>query len=77
MKTNGYLLLVVKEGKTEGYENEFLGIKTKIYYSLFSEKEIKTALGKSGFENTRIVKRKPYSDEIQIKRIFSLSKKVT
>jgi ubiquinone/menaquinone biosynthesis C-methylase UbiE len=77
LKRNGYLLLAVKEGETEGYEEELLGIKIKIYYSLFTKKEIKTALEKSGFENIRIVKRNPYADEIQINRIFSISKKVT
>ena len=76
MKKNGYLLLAVKEGISEGYENDLLGIKTEIYYSLFTEKEINTCLKKSGFENIITEKRIPYEDEIQINRLYSISRKV-
>lgn len=76
LKRNGYLLLVVKEGQSEGYEKELLGIKSKIFYSLFTEKEIKDALVRNGFENVRTLRRMPYKEEIQISRIFSISKKI-
>lgn len=76
LKKNGYLLLAVKEGESEGYENDLLGIKTEIYYSLFTEEELKIILAKSGFKNIRMEKRIPYEDEIQINRIFSISRKV-
>jgi len=75
LKKNGLLLLAVKEGIGEGYQNELLGIKTKIYFSLFTEEEIKTYLEDNGFEITKMQKRKPYEDEIKINRIFSISKK--
>ena len=75
LKKNGFLLLVVKEGNTEGYEKELLGIETKIYFSLFTEKEIKTYLEAEGFEIIKMHKRNPYEDEIKINRIFSISKK--
>lgn len=77
LKKGGYLLLVVKEGQTEGYEEELLGIKSKIYYSLFTEKEIIDALARNGFEKVKTVRRNPYEDEIQIIRIFSISKKLS
>ncbi|MBK7107407.1 MAG: class I SAM-dependent methyltransferase [Ignavibacteriae bacterium] len=77
LKKNGYLLIVTKEGNSEGYEEELLDIKSKIYYSLFSMEEIQSALESSGFKNERILNRKPYIDEIQINRIYSISKKVT
>jgi ubiquinone/menaquinone biosynthesis C-methylase UbiE len=77
LKKNGFLFLVVKEGNTEGYEKEILGIETKIYFSLFTEEEIKTYLESEGFETIKIRSRIPYEDEIKIKRIFSISKKVT
>ncbi len=77
LKKNGHLLLVVKEGETEGFEKELIGIKTNIYYSLFTEKEIKAFLDECGFGDIKIEKRKPYKDEIQVNRIFSISRKIT
>lgn len=76
LKKNGYLLVTVKEGETEGYENDLIGIKTEIYYSLFREEEIKTFLEKNGFDKIKTEKRIPYKDEIPINRIFSISRKV-
>lgn len=73
LKKDGYLLIVVKEGAKEGYEEDLLGIKTKIYYSLFTKEQIENALAKAGFEIVRTVKREPYPEEIQIRRIFSIS----
>ena len=73
LKKNGFLLLVVKEGKGEGYQNELLGIRTKIYFSHFSEKEIKTYLEANNFEIKKMQKRNPYPDEIKVNRIFSIS----
>lgn len=75
LKKNGFLLLVVKEGNEEGHQNELLGIETKIYFSLFTEEEIKTYLEAEGFEIIKMQKRNPYEDEIKINRIFSISKK--
>lgn len=77
LKRNGLLLLVAKEGETEGFEEELLGIKSEIYFSLFTEKEISSTLEKSGFKNIKSVRRDPYPDEIQIGRLFSISIKVT
>jgi ubiquinone/menaquinone biosynthesis C-methylase UbiE len=75
LKKNGLLLLAVKEGSGEGYQNELLGIKTKIYFSLFTEEEIKIFLEDNGFEIIKMQKRNPYEDEIKINRIFSISRK--
>ncbi len=76
LKKNGHLLLVVKEGKSEGYENDLLGIKTKIYFSLFTNNEIVSALERNGFNIVKLSIREPYENEIQIKRLFVISKKV-
>ncbi len=75
LKVGGYLLLVVKEGLTEGFQNELLGIETEIYLSLFTKDEIEKYLLESGFEIVRLEERTPYKDEINISRIFSISKK--
>lgn len=76
LKKDGYLLIVVKEGTTEGYEEDLLGIPTKIYYSLFTKEKIEAALTKAGFEKITTIQRKPYRDEIQIERIYSIGRKV-
>ncbi len=75
LKKNGYLLLAVKEGESEGFANDLLGIKTEIYYSLFTEEEIKTYLENTGFEIITMKRRIPYKDELEINRIFSISRK--
>jgi len=77
LKKHGALLVVTKEGESEGYEEELLGIKSKIYYSYFTGEEINNTLEKSGFKIIKTIKRKPYKNEIQNERIFSISKKVT
>ena len=77
LKKDGYLLLVVKEGETGGYEEDLLGIKTKIYYSVFTKAQIEDALSNAGFENIRTIQRKPYPNEIQLERIYSISKKIS
>lgn len=77
LKDSGYLLLVVKEGDGEGFQNDLLGIETEIYFSLFTKKEIEKYLLESGFEIIRIEERTPYRDEININRIFSISKKIS
>lgn len=73
LKKSGYLLIVVKEGSTEGYQEELLGIKTKIYFSHFTKDQMEDALQKAGFEVIRTIQRKPYNDEIQVSRLFSIS----
>ena len=76
LKKGGYLLLVVKEGITEGFQHELLGIETEIYFSLFTKTEIETYLSESNFRIIKIDQRAPYTDEINIDRIFSISKKI-
>lgn len=76
LKIGGYLLLVVKEGLTEGFHSDLLGIETKIYFSLFTQKEIERFLKSNDFQIIKIEKRIPYPDEIKLDRIFSISKKI-
>jgi ubiquinone/menaquinone biosynthesis C-methylase UbiE len=76
LKIGGYLLLVVKEGATEGFQSDLLGIETEIYFSLFTEKEIEYFLKSNNFKIIKIEQRNPYADEISINRIFSISKKI-
>lgn len=77
LKPNGYLLIVAKEGSTEGYESNLLEIKTKIYFTLFTEDEIRLVLERNGFDVEDMTIREPNPDEIQLKRLFAINKKVT
>ena len=75
LKPGGVLLLTVKEGRTEGYQNELLGIEVEIFFTLFTKDEIRLYLTESGFEIITLHQRQPYTDEIEIDRIFVLAKK--
>lgn len=76
LKTNGYLLVAVKAGTTEGYIDDLLGIKTKNYFSLFTQDEIVSYVEEAGFALEFIDKRNPYDFEISNERIFAIGKKV-
>ncbi len=75
LKPNGYLLVAVKEGTTEGYDNDLLGIETEIYFTLFTEEEIARYFERAGFSIEFMEKRNPYNFEININRIFTIGKK--
>ena len=76
LKPGGYLLVAVKEGSDEGFINEFIGIEAEIYFSLFSETEIREYYTISGFEIFFIETRNPYDFEIKNERIFAIGQKV-
>lgn len=75
LKSNGYLLIAVKEGTTEGYINDLLGIETEIYMALFTEKEITDYFQQAVFLVEFIERRNPYDFEISNERIFAIGKK--
>jgi len=73
------LLLIyylVKAGTTEGYVDNLLGIKTKIYSALFTQEEIVSYFSKAGFLLELFNRRNPYDFEINNERIFAIGKKV-
>lgn len=76
LKTDGYLLVAVKAGTSEGYIDDLLGIKTKIYSTLFNLDEITGYFKESGFIIEFIDKRNPYDFEISNERIFAIGKKI-
>lgn len=76
LKTDGYLLVAVKAGTSEGYIDDLLGIKTKIYSTLFTQEEIVGYFSKAGFLLEFFDKRKPYDFEISNERIFTIGKKI-
>jgi ubiquinone/menaquinone biosynthesis C-methylase UbiE len=75
IKPNGYLLVVVKVGTQEGYVDDLLGIKTKLYLTHFSKEEIISFLEKAGFTLEFFEQRDPYDFEIDNDRIFAIGKK--
>ncbi len=75
LKTDGYLLVVVKAGDTEGYISDLLGIKAEIYFTLFTEDEIANNLKQGEFDIEFLEIRNPYDFEINNNRIFAIGKK--
>ena len=75
LKPGGYLLVVAKAGSREGYIQDLLGIKTKIYLTLFSEREISGYFKQAGFSLEFIERRDPYAFEISNERIYAIGKK--
>jgi ubiquinone/menaquinone biosynthesis C-methylase UbiE len=75
LKPNGFLLVAVKAGTTEGYLTELLGLKIEIYFGLFTQKEIACYFEQSGFQPEFIEERTPYNFEMNVARIFAVGKK--
>lgn len=75
LKKGGSLLVAVKAGTGEGYLTDLLGIKTEVYFSLFTEEEVTRYFGQTGFVLESIEKRNPYGFEINNERIFAVGRK--
>lgn len=76
LKPGGYLLVAVKAGTNEGYIDDLLGIKTKIYSTLFTQEEIADYFSQAGFLLEFFDKRNPFDFEISNERIFVIGKRV-
>jgi len=74
LKPGGNLLVAVKVGTNEGYIDDLLGIKTKIYSTLFTQEEIVAYFSQAGFLLEFFDKRNPYDFEISNERIFAIGK---
>ena len=75
LKPGGSLLVAVKAGVGEGFQKELLGINAEIYFSFFSETEIRQYFDRSGFVIDLLEKRKPLDSEIKNDRIFAIGTK--
>lgn len=75
LKPGGRLLAAVKAGTGEGFQDGFLGLDTDIYFSLFSEAEVRAYFERSGFELEFLERRNPYDFEIKNDRIFAIGRK--
>ena len=76
LREGGYLLVAVKAGTSEGYITDLVGIKTEIYFTLFTEGGITRYFEQAGFTLESIEKRSPYDFEIGKERIFAVGKKI-
>ncbi len=76
LKPGGKILLAVKEGKGEGLENNILDSDLSIHFSYFSKNEVEAYFGAVGFKIIFLECRTPYSDEINISRIYAIAEKV-
>lgn len=75
LKKEGKILVVVKKGNTEGYVDELAGFKTRLYFTNFTEEELKSYLQTCGFELFFLETRQPYDFEIPVERIYAMGKK--
>ena len=75
LRKGGKLLVSVKAGDQEGYLEELLGFRTRIYFTHFQEEEIARYLAGNGFEILFLESRKPLLDEIAVPRIFAIGGK--
>jgi SAM-dependent methyltransferase len=76
LKPDGKLLLVVKEGTSEGYIDKVLEINTKVYEVYFTECELKEYLKNCGFEIKYFHIREPLNSEINVRRIYTIAEKI-
>lgn len=75
LRKDGKILIVVKKGSTEGYVDELVGFKTRLYFVNFTEEELQTYFQTSGFELISIETRQPYDFEIPVERIYAIGQK--
>jgi ubiquinone/menaquinone biosynthesis C-methylase UbiE len=77
LKPGGCLLVVVKAGTLEKYVWDLIGIETEIWFTLFTEDDIKSYFKQAGFMLDFMEKRNPYDFEIQNERIFAIGQKIS
>jgi hypothetical protein len=65
----------VKEGDQEGFLQEFLGLRARIYFTHFQEEEIERLLTENGFRILFLESRSPLVGEIAVPRIFAIGEK--
>ncbi len=74
-KPNGKILLVLKEGDFEGYQDQVLGIQVKSYFCEYRLEEISEILQRNYFNVHSLEIRAPYAHEINSNRIYIICSK--
>lgn len=75
LKPGGRLLAAVKAGNSEGFNSDLLGMKTEIYFSAFTQEEVRSYYQAAGFLMEFLDQRQPYDFEIETERIFAIGRK--
>lgn len=70
IKPGGKLLIVVKKGDFEGFQESLLGIDVHPYFVEYTEEELESALKISSFNILELFTRRPYENEINNERIY-------
>jgi len=76
LKPNGRVLIVIKKGDEEGIVSDDWYDGNEIYFSTFTENELKSYFVMNGFEIEHVETRAPYDSEIDVERIYLIAKKV-
>jgi len=71
LKMRGRICVAVKKGGTEGYVDELMGFKTRLYFANFNEAEIRSYLKANKFRVVSLETRRPYDFEIPVDRIYA------
>ncbi len=74
-RRGGRLLTAVKAGHGGEWMHDLLGIATEIWFSTFSEQEIRSHLERAGCEVERLERRPPYPFEIASDRIYAIARR--
>ncbi len=75
LRKHGKILVTVKEGIDEGFQNELLGFPTEIYFSYFLKGEIEYYLNLNHFKVIYLDRRLPIEGEISVPRIYAIGDK--
>jgi SAM-dependent methyltransferase len=75
LRSGGSLLIVVKQGASEGWIDDPMGSDVKVYWSDFTSSELRAQLEANDFEVTRAEVRDPLPDEVAVRRIYLWAKR--
>ena len=76
IRPGGRLLVVAKEGTSDGVIDDPLGSGIRVYWAEFTEAELVAAAQAAGFRIDDIAAREAYDDEIQTRRLFIAATRV-
>jgi ubiquinone/menaquinone biosynthesis C-methylase UbiE len=68
--TGGALLIVAKEGASEGWIDDPMGSGLPVFWCDFSQRELEALVEQHGFGGVRCAVREPLSNEIAVRRIY-------
>jgi len=70
LRSGGTLLIVAKEGTSEGWIDDPMGSGLSVFWCDFSPRELQALVEQHGFEGARCAVRDPLPSEIAVRRIY-------